>query len=226
MILKLNIRKISKFTLYLLIFNLLIFQSTFAQQEIWAKITSGATSARKVNVAIADFLLPPNCPIALSDVAKTVKQVTIDDLQFSLFLEITKLDSTKNFSVMEKKIDYANWMTTGAQVLIVGEIQIKQNNMLKINIYDLFTRRLIGTKNYGLDNELRWLAHRLADNIIKLLTGEDGISQTRIAFSLKKDRAKELTVIDYDGYNLTQLTSAGELKLFPDWTPNNKKIAY
>ena len=213
--------KISFLIMNLLIFNFLILESACGQQEIWAKITAGATRQR-IRLAVPDF----NCPEALRTLSKDLKQIMIDDLEFSLYFEIIKLDSTKQYKTTENKIDFTGLQTTGAQVLLVGDIQIKKKTTLNIHIYDLFTRKSIGIKTYEIKEEVRWLAHKIADDVIKLLTGEDGVSQTKIAFSLKKGKAKELSLVDYDGYNLEQLTNTGDLRLFPDWMPTANKIAY
>jgi TolB protein len=225
MILRLQDSKITRLILYFFIISLVINKLAYGQQEIWAKITAGATRQR-ISLAIPNFALPVNCPNDLITKASDIRQITIDDLEFSLFFEITKLDSTKNYSIADKKVDFVSWFSTDAQVLIAVDVQIKNKPILNVHIYDLFTRRLIGTKNYDLENESRWLAHRFADDVIKLLTGENGVSQTKIVFSLKKGTAKELATIDYDGYNLNQITNSGELKLFPSWTSNANKIAY
>lgn len=207
------------------------FDHSYAQQEVWAKITAGATRSR-IRLAVPDFIIPPNSPAGLISTTKEVRQIVIDDLEFSLYFEIVKIDTLKKFSIIEKKVDFTGWQSTGAQVLLVGELQVKKKTTLAVRLYDLFTRKIIGTKNYEITDmtlsaaNTRWLAHKIADDIIKLLTGEQGVSQTKIAFSLKKGTAKELAVIDYDGYNLQQITNVGELKLFPDWSPNGNKIAY
>ncbi|MEO0083878.1 MAG: Tol-Pal system beta propeller repeat protein TolB [candidate division WOR-3 bacterium] len=200
----------------------LLYKSVFAQEEIWAKITAGATR-KKIRIVIPNFnLLTP--ADYLQQISSDIKNTVISDLEYSLYFEIISADTIKPLS--SKKIDWSYWQKTTAQVLAIGEIQTKKKTNLTIILYDIFTRKQIGTKSYDVQDNIRWLAHRIADDIIKLLTGEDGICQTKIAFSLKKDKTKELAVVDYDGYNLQQLTSSGELKLFPDWSPNANKIAF
>jgi len=217
--------KIEKLLIYLVILSFLIGESIYGQEEIWARITAGATRQR-ISLAVAKFNAPTNSPEVLQTMAIDLRQVAIDDLEFSLYFEIVKTDSSKKFRITEKKIDYQTWMSTGAQVLLVGNIEMKKKTVFNVGLYDLFTRKLIGTKSYEITDDIRWLSHKMADDVIKLLTGEDGVSQTKIAFSLKNNAGKELTVIDYDGYNLSQITNAGEMKLFPDWSPNANKIAF
>ncbi len=210
------------FSFWFLVFG---FITAYAQQEIWAKITAGATRS-KIRLAVPAFLLPTNSPDDLNTVINNIRQIIIDDLEFSLYFEITKLDTLKKFSITEKKIDFTGWQSTGAQVLFVGEVQFKKKTTLTVRLYDLFTRKVIGVKNYDVTDNNRSLAHKIADDVIKILTGEDGVSQTKIAFSLRKGNNKELAIVDYDGYNLEQITNSGDLKLYPDWMPTGNKIAY
>lgn len=197
----------------------------WAQQEIWAKITAGATR-KKISIVIADFLLAPNASEIFVTLGKNIKQVIADDLNYSLYFDVIPQPTDSTLSTQEKKIDFNKWSKIGAQVLLAGEIQIKKRNILNIRLYDLFARKLIGTKSYEIQENYRWLAHKIADDIIKLLTGEDGINQTQIAFSLKSGKNKELAKVDYDGFNLEQLTKDGGYKLFPDWAPSAYKIAF
>ncbi|MCX7784737.1 MAG: Tol-Pal system beta propeller repeat protein TolB [candidate division WOR-3 bacterium] len=202
-----------------------LWQILYAQQEIWAKITAGATR-KKISIVIADFLLPSIAPELLSNVSKNIKQVISDDLGYSLYFEIVPMPIDSTLSTYEKRIDFNKWSKIGAQVLLAGDIQIKKRTILNIRLYDLFSRRLIGTKGYEITENYRWLAHKIADDVIKLLTGEEGINQTQIAFSIRIGKNKELARVDYDGFNFQQLTKDGGYKLFPDWSPLANKIAF
>ncbi|MBS4015199.1 MAG: PD40 domain-containing protein, partial [Candidatus Latescibacteria bacterium] len=211
--------------LFILCVSVSLWQTSHAQTEIWAKITAGATRQR-IRLAIADFLLPHDTAEGLASTSRDIRQIVIDDLEFSLYFDIIRSDTLKKFSSVDKKIDYTGWQSTGAQVLLAADLQIKRRTVLNIRLYDLFTRKQIGSKSYELTDDKRWLAHKIADDLIKILTGEDGVSQTQITFSLRQANGKELAIVDYDGFNLQQLTSTGELKLFPEWSPLGHKIAF
>jgi TolB protein len=211
--------------LFILCVLVSLWQTLHAQTEIWAKITAGATRQR-IRLAVADFLLPLDTAEGLITTSGNIRQVMIDDLEFSLYFDLIRPDTLKKFSSTDKKIDYTGWQSTGAQVLLATDLQLKKQTVLSIRLYDLFTRKQIGAKTYELTDNTRWLAHKMADDVIKILTGEDGVSQTQITFSLRKGDAKELAIVDYDAFNLQQLTSTGDLKLFPEWSPLANKIAF
>lgn len=214
---------------YLFICVNLWLNALFAQPkgiELWAKITT-AGAQKRLDLIIADLNLPKDYTQGLEPLAKKIKAIITADLDFSLYFNIITLDSNKNYQTIERKVDFANWAKTGAQVLLAGDIFFRKGNtFLKIRLYDLLTYRNIGTKEYPFVSDIRSLAHTISDDIIKLLTGEEGVSRTKIAFSIKRKGNKELALVDYDGFGLSTLTTDGRLKLFPEWSPKGDRIAY
>lgn len=68
--------------------------------------------------------------------------------------------------------------------------------------------------------------HHFADEVVNQLTGEQGISQTRILFSRGHGDQRELYIVDFDGENLRQVTRNASLNLTPRWSPDGSKVAY
>ena len=98
---------------------------------------------------------------------------------------------------------------------------------LNANLLDLRTRRILGRGNKsGCEKKLRLLVHALADEIVKILTGEAGIAESRIVFTAAGFKGKELFAMDYDGANLVQLTQSNSLNLNPAWTYGGRGIIY
>jgi TolB protein len=198
-------------------------------EELWLKLTSSG-GRKKLSLVIADFKSPPGTDAQTLARIRDIRSVLVADLKFSLHFTFEEPESGKafNFSTDEKKLDYKGWGTTGAQILVCGDLVSKRSGpQVQLRLYDLDVNRLIATKAYGLSEQWRWLAHQMADEVIKLLTPDDGVSRTRIAFSRAVNReTKELCIVDYDGANMGQLTSSGGLKLFPDWAPSGIALAY
>lgn len=198
-------------------------------EELWLKLTSSG-GRKKLSLVIADFKSPPGTDARTFARVRDIRSVLAADLKFSLHFTFEEPDSGKtfNFSTDEKKLDYKGWGTTGAQILVCGDLVTKRSGpQVQLRLYDLDVNRLIATKSYGLSEQWRWLAHQVADEVIKLLTPDDGVSRTRIAFSRAINcETKELYVADYDGAGTEQLTRSGGLKLFPDWAPSGAALAY
>ena len=88
-------------------------------------------------------------------------------------------------------------------------------------------KRVVMSKSYqGSAQDLRRLVHRISDEIVQAVTGQRGIAQTKIAFVAARNGNKELAVMDYDGYNVKQLTFDRSISVRPRWSPDGRKIVY
>ncbi|HDR00531.1 MAG TPA: hypothetical protein ENN51_09660, partial [candidate division WOR-3 bacterium] len=197
--------------------------------EIWLRLTQTG-GRRRLSLVIAPFVARPGLDDSLAPWAREIRQVLDADLRFSTHFTFPEPESGEVFffETDPAKVDLKGWGTTGAEVLITGHVVPKRGGpALDVNLYDLNTNRRIASKGYPLRPNWRWLAHEAADDIIKLLTGNEGISRTRIAFSRQVEPGrKELAAIDRDGANPVQLTDGGSTKLFPNWSPDGSRIAY
>jgi len=89
------------------------------------------------------------------------------------------------------------------------------------------TKKTVLSKSYpGSAQDLRRLGHAISDDIVKAITGQRGIAQTKIAFVWTHGRVKELATMDYDGYNIRELTYDKSISVHPRWSPDGKKIIY
>jgi TolB protein len=192
-----------------------------AQTEIWTKITATPGAASLV-VTVAPFEVAGQSTES-TESAGQIHDILSWDLVNSLFFVVRTPDSGKTYRSAAANVDFSGWSSTGASVLIAGDVALLS---LTIRVYDLLSKRLIATKEYPRSGNDRVLAHRIADEIIKLLTGEEGMALTRIAFARKQGEGRELYTIDQDGSGLTCLTRDGRLKYSPDWSPDGGRIAY
>jgi len=198
-------------------------------EELWLKLTSSG-GRKKLDLVIAEFGTPVGTDGPTAARMNDIRSVFVADLKFSLHFTFEEPDSglAYKFVTDEKKLDFKGWGTTGAQILICGDLVAKRSGLqVQLRMYDLDVNRLIASKSYALSERRRWLAHQMADEVIKLLTPDDGVNRTRLAFSRALgSETKELYIADYDGAGIDQLTSSGGLKLFPDWAPSGAALAY
>jgi TolB protein len=87
-------------------------------------------------------------------------------------------------------------------------------------LFDVKTQQQLLTAS--LSGDARDMAHQFADQIVKLLTGQDGIAQSKIAYIANR----EVYLIDYDGYGARQFTRDGSIALFPSLSLDGKRLAY
>ena len=122
-------------------------------------------------------------------------------------------------------------LTPSAQAEFVqsGTVRIEGNKtgVIECTVMLSATKKVVLAKSYtGSPQDFRRMVHRLADDIVAAITGQNGIAQTKIAFVLARHGVKELAVMDYDGHQVRQLTYDKNLNVRPRWSPDGRKIVY
>ena len=132
--------------------------------------------------------------------------------------------------VLTEDINFQNWSELGALALVKGIVSSDGDGFtVEARLFDVALRKQLGGKRYrGERRELRRMAHRFADEILLLLTGERGPFDSRIAFVSTRagGRAKELYMTDLSGRQITALTRDRSLSLGPSWDPSANVLAY
>lgn len=200
-------------------------------------ITSGY--AQPMPIALTPFLseVPQATPVgSASEIgAKMVQVITADFERSGLFKPI----DPKAFIAPPTLADvdhpvFSQWRTIAAQALVTGKITITPEGGLVVDfrLWDVFGEtQLHGLRLSGLPpRDWRRMAHRVADEIYKRLTGEDGYFDTRIVYIAesgpKKLRIKQLAIMDQDGANHRYLTNGQSLVLTPRFAPESQRITY
>lgn len=198
-----------------------IFSSpVFAQVHI--KLTRG--EMKKIGISVDKFTANSD---TLEKTAQEIREIMQADLEFALYFNVIKNDSS--FLTKSKKIDFPAWFSRGVNTLVVGNAvtsKTTKEGVLKIEAYDVFTKRTIIKKTYPIGSNIRSLAHQISDELIEVLAGEKGVNQTKIMCLMRKGNSKEVLISDYDGYNLFQFTKTGELHLSPAWDPQGEYIMF
>jgi TolB protein len=127
-------------------------------------------------------------------------------------------------------INFQNWSVLGALALVKGGFALSGDELsVEVLLFDVAQRKQLGGKRYhGHRKDLRRMAHRFADQIMLLLTGELGPFDSKIAFVSNRGggRAKEIYTTDLTGADITQLTRDRTLNLGPSWHPAANTLLY
>lgn len=180
-------------------------------------------------IAIAPFSFSNE---ANQSISNQVRNILVNDLEISGFFEVSGPESFPPGGLESLKdpdsVDLTPWASHPSEALVSGGVILKENRIEAFfRLFDLVEQSFVtGLKYGGSLEEIRNISHRMADEITFHLTGQVGISHTKIAFVTNRGGVKEIYNVDFDGHGLTRLTKHESLCIAPAWSPNGKNIAY
>jgi TolB protein len=128
---------------------------------------------------------------------------------------------------------FADWRQINAQALVTGAVQTQADGRLGVQfrLWDVFAeQQLTGFGYTTTQQNWRRIAHIIADEIYKRITGEEGYFDTRIVYVAESGpqqaRLKRLAIMDQDGANNHYLTDGRALVLTPRFSPSAQEITY
>jgi len=169
----------------------------------------GSDVTLQTNVGAQRFQidLPPFVGDPATD--QLVRRVIRDDLFFSGRFEFTPEGTA------------APWRVEG---LIEPE---GEQVAISFSLKNTIDARIEGGKKFRSDaSATRRVAHRIAEEILRILTGQEGGFDTRIAFVSNLGDQRDVNVMDYDGSNVARVTRDGALVLSPEVSPDGHLLLF
>jgi TolB protein len=198
----------------------------FPQQEVYITLKEGVPA---ISLALPGFI-PRNPTASAREVAAELHQVVSDDLSYSRIFSLLPKKYYDYIRPLDaNNIFFKDWESIQANILFVGEVSEGEGDSIIFEgkLHDVKGARFISGKRYQAPRNLsRLAAHRMADEIVKVLSGEKPIFTSKIVFVSDRDGNDELYMMDYDGQNQTRLTFNTIRDYTPAWSPDGKKIAY
>ena len=202
--------------------------SSFAQQEsppaqddLKKQIgTIIVTPGNGPNLAVADFV---GRSAGLEAAVSTFNEVLRADLDFAAVSGLVgKSLNPKGLLPDPASLNYEDWGAdpVKADYVAFGNLQNSNGMIADTYLFDVKTKQqLIASRHTG---DPRRMAHEFADEIVKLLTGRDGIATSKLAWV----RGDSIAVMDYDGFNQRGFASDGPYVRFPQFSPDGRYLAY
>jgi TolB protein len=164
------------------------------------------------------------------EITKEMEEALFQDLTISdLFylIEKEKLPQGGGY-VTEGNVDFKAWEDAGAEFLLSVGLKAEGERLsTEFRLFDVVQHIYIAGKRYrGTRDGVRNMVHRMVDEIIQQLTGEQGIFQTKIAFITDGTGNKEISLMDVDGFNMQPVTNNGSINISPAWHPDGKSLLY
>jgi TolB protein len=185
-----------------------------AEAKVYIDITSPAV--KRLPIAVTEFSGPSGRE--LSDIIR-------DDLDFTGILLC--LDRNAFIEASSQPFNPKNWSVIGAEAVVKGSVTGTRSLVATISLYDVLEGREILRKEYQTETSLlRPLAHTIANDIYKQMTGETGIFRTRIACVVRKGGEDSLQIMDWDGHRTSAPGIKGNVILSPHWSRDGSRLVY
>lgn len=122
---------------------------------------------------------------------------------------------------------YADWAE--ADALTIGSAAVLADGRVEVKFRLLDTHKqsqLLGQSVASKGDQVRAIAHRIADMIYEKFTGDAGVFSTRISYINREGKVNRLVVADSDGYGEQSVLTLKEPIMSPAWSPDGSHLAY
>ncbi len=198
------------------------------QASAYDRITISDPALRKIPLGVNIFRVSPRD----KTLALKAPDIISSYLGFTGYFKILDrglfLTDPDNPETDASTINFKNWMTIGAELLITGNI-IKNGNIIEmeLRLFDPFKGELLVGKMYkGWQKDMERMLRKFCSEVIYHLTGDRGIFDSKIAFISNGSGHKEIYVCDFNGTNIIRITHNKSINLSPAWSWDGKWLAY
>lgn len=122
----------------------------------------------------------------------------------------------------------SDWQRLGAEFTVLGQYEISGSTVtLEIRLNDIHAGRMVLGRRYrGPMSNHRQMIKKFCDEVVLQLTGESGVSLSRIAFVSDATGHKEIYLADVLGDDIRQVTRHAHLAVSPRFSPDGRWLAY
>lgn len=154
-----------------------------------------------------------------------ISEVIANDLRRSGLFRL--IDTGGKMPREMRDVVYAEWQEVDA--LTIGSAEILADGRIEVKFRLLDTRKqvqLLGQSVISKGDQVRAIAHRIADMIYEKFTGDAGVFSTRISYINREGKLNRLVVADSDGYGEQSVLSLNQPIMSPAWSPDGSHLAY
>jgi len=181
-------------------------------------------------IAVAPFGIDGTAPVEFETMPRIIRR----DLELTGFFTMAPdqrwVNAQNQLDVRNRTVNFDEWRAKGIKHYVMGSVSMPTPDTLNVLtfLYDIDTGSSIIRRNIsGPAGDVRGLAHRISDEIVKMTKFCDGIAQTELLFVTEQvPGVKEIALMDADGFNIRQLTRYGTISSFPCWGANGTEIYY
>jgi TolB protein len=180
------------------------------------------------------ILYPIAIPVGIGGsnaLSKEIAQATEFDLSVSGWFRV--LDPRSFLADLEKErlgIEPQKWKDVGAFGVMKYQVSGSGDNVtVEFRLYEVEKGDgpVLSKRYSGSARDIRALAHKWSNDVVKYFTGEDGFFGSKIAFVTKRRRGgKRVLAMDFDGKGVYAVSRNRSINILPTFSPSGGKIAY
>ncbi len=200
-----------------------------AKAEPVIDITKGVVEPMPIAVPVFGGANPADNQLG----AEIARVVSADLERSGLFAPIDERAFIQQGLTSDALPRFQDWRIINAQALVAGSVKPGAGGKYSVEfrLWDVFGGAEMFAQSYNMSPDIwRRVAHIIADDIYKRITGEEGYFDTRIVYIAesgpKDNRQKRLAIMDQDGENHQFLTNGADLVLTPRFSPAAQDITY
>lgn len=162
-----------------------------------------------------------------------MSEIIGNDLRNSGYFEPIPRQNMISLPTQASEVIYRDWKALGAQYVLVGSIAPAGGRLqVQFALFNVATEQQVFAGSVsGSTDQLRDMAHYVADQSFEKLTGVKGAFSTRMLYVtaerfLVNNTRYTLQRSDYDGQRAVTLLQSREPILSPRYAPDGRRIAY
>jgi TolB protein len=216
----------------LLLTLLLITGNAFAQNDSLTIVAVGEATLEKDKMTIQDPYVAGTLTAAQKSAALDLVKLLRNDFSFyqkKFFL----VEAAPNNTAFRQTTNYEYWNSKGIRYLGTASVD-KAGDSMKVNVIfeDIKNRKQVYNQTETITiASLRRDGHEMANDVYKRIVGKDSIFTSKMIFvsdrnTRGKKTVKEIYMMDFDGKNVSQVTSHGGIVLSPSMSSDGRFLVY
>jgi len=194
-----------------------------AQQDIWILIDGGRPAYA---FALPAFVAADEASRAAAEEAHRIFEA---DIQYTRIFQLLPKTYYSYIRALDPKaIRFKEWESIQASLLFVGVLAESAGGDVTFEgrLLDVKSeRQIVGKRYQAKKSDLRYMIHRMADEIMKAY-GEKPVFTSKIAFVSNRDGNDEIYFMDYDGARQERFTFNAVRDYMPAFAPGGQRLAY
>jgi TolB protein len=223
-----------------------------SQQNEIQIVISGDQPGSAPRLAVPDFIALSNDAETV-DAARTISNVLRSDLEFEREFPLIPGDIVATVPAAKSMFDvpFDRWRELNVDGILIGTAQKVEKPddpacsgrgqgcvHIEVRLFNARTRQSAFGRQYdGVVTSKRLFAHRISDELHMQQLVLRGVARTKLTFNsdrtgermidtIENRGAKNIFYADYDGENVTQVTTGRSLNIHSTWSPDGRAIVY